>query len=340
MAIVLAAQGFLPAHAQTTAQSGVVISRESRLALELKAALRAEDWKKAAEAGRELVELQPEVAEPAYNLARALARLGERDAAVQWLQKSAERGFFDTCVLVNEWDLDVVRDHPSFSGILERVRRNNAETVELLKPQADKAEIVTILPPGYDSEKPAPMLVALHGLGSSASAFAPIWTKAARDAGAILIAPQAVMRITEIGYDWGVIELAEYIVLQAVEKTRRQYNVDPERIVLAGYSQGAVMAFAIALRNPNVFRGVLPVAGYWDVRYTPIPEKPTALPRFAILNGAGDSAADNNREAARRLESIGVPVLLKIYDGLGHSFPRKDRDAELGKAIEFALGDR
>lgn len=338
IAIVLATHGLRQTRAQPPGQPSIVVSRESQLRLELRAALRSEEWQKAADAGRELVELQPDEPEPAYNLARALARLGDRDAAIQWLQKSAERGYFDTGALINERDLDVVRDHATYTEILNRVRRNNSETIESLKPQADNAVIVTILPPGHDPEKPAPLLVALHGLGNAADSFAPIWKKAAGDAGAILIAPQAIMRITEIGFDWGVIELAEYIVLRAVEKTRQQHNVDPKQIVIAGYSQGAVMAFALALRNPKVFCGTIPVAGYWDVRYTPIPEKPTPLPRFAILNGAGDSAADNNREAARRLESIGVPVLLKLYDGLGHSFPRKDRDEELRKALEFTLG--
>lgn len=313
-------------------------AHDGRLRAAMKAALRQEDWDRAIEAGLALDALTPDDFVPAYGLARAYARKGESALALEWLQKSADRHYFDVSELINEADFDGIREQPAFKSVLDKVRKNSVDELERFRPLAEKATILTRLPPGYDKAKPAPLLVVLHGLGGDAESTLGIWKQAAEQAGAILVAPQSPYKIADYGFDWLVIEHAEYLVLSAIEKAKAEHAVDSKRIAVAGYSQGGVMAFAIALRNPTVFAGAIPVAAYWDRRYTPIPEAPTLLPRFAILNGAGDSAAENNREAARRLEAIRVPVHLRIYEGLGHSYPRKDREAELAQAVSFALG--
>ncbi len=52
----------------------------------------------------------------------------------------------------------------------------------------------------------------------------------------------------------------------------------------------------------------IPIAGFYDHRVAAVPERPTTeLPRFAILNRDQDEEAENNRDAARRLEAVRPP---------------------------------
>jgi len=164
-----------------------------------------------------------------------------------------------------------------------------------------------------------------------------VWRAVAAELGAVLVAPQAVMPLGS-GFDWGVVDHGEYLVLRAIEKARADLDIDPKRIVVTGFSQGGAMTFTLALRHPELFAGAIPVAGQYDHPVTPIPDKPENLPRFVIMNGMLDDAVDNNRDATARLEAIGANVQLKLYEGVGHGFPNA-RDAELKKALAFVLSE-
>ncbi|MEO6324134.1 MAG: hypothetical protein ABIT01_14220, partial [Thermoanaerobaculia bacterium] len=84
--------------------------------------------------------------------------------------------------------------------------------------------------------------------------------------------------------------------------------------------------------------GAVPIASRYEERLAPVPERAgTPLPRVALLIGALDEEAENNRRVAKLLERAGARVMLKIYDRLGHAFP-KDRDRELRRALDFAFG--
>jgi acetyl esterase/lipase len=60
------------------------------------------------------------------------------------------------------------------------------------------------------------------------------------------------------------------------------------------------------------------------------------MPRFFIMVGEQDDAAAGSRKSARALEDAGFDVTLKVYTGVGHSFPR-NRDAALDAALHFVL---
>jgi len=306
------------------------------LAGAMQKSLEAGDTTKAVEIGQRLVVMQPEAPGPAYNLACAYARAGNKEEAVKWLQTSVERGFSFVATMLRDTDLDSIRDQPGFAAAVELMKKNNAAALEKFKPEAEHAKIITILPPHFDKIKPAPLIVALHGYGADAQDIASVWRAPAAKVGAILIAPQAVQKAGN-GFSWGVVEQGEYLILRAVERAKAEHNIDPNRIILTGFSQGGGMCFTVALRHPELLAGVIPVAGFYDHRVDSIPTQPGAkLPRFVIMNGAEDREADNNRDAAKRLQSIGVPVLLRIYENIGHAFP-PDREPELEGALEFIL---
>ena len=96
---------------------------------------------------------------------------------------------------------------------------------------------------------------------------------------------------------------------------------------------------AIGLRHPEIFAGVIPMAGgYIPAIDGPPPAQPGA-PRYFFMVGSQDKAKPHCRKAAEDFEEAGYTVDLRVYPGVGHTFPRFT-DRELGKALKFVLEDR
>ena len=277
---------------------------------------------------------RPETPREAYNDACRLALAGQKDAAVASLGRAADLGFAFTATLLRDPDLDTIRDHPGYAEVLARVRANNAAALEKFKVAAADAKVLVFKPLKHDPSKPAPLVVALHGAGDTAEAFAPAWRRAASEVGAVLAVPQG-MNPRGKGFDWGVVEQGSHLVLRAIEKARAEAAIDDSKIVLAGFSNGGAQAFIQGLQDPDRFAGVLTIAGFYDERVAPVPVG-RRLPRFAILNGERDEEAKNNRKGAAALRKAGGQVKLEIYPGVGHSFP-PDHEAELASALRFLL---
>jgi pimeloyl-ACP methyl ester carboxylesterase len=74
----------------------------------------------------------------------------------------------------------------------------------------------------------------------------------------------------ENGYRWA----GETDVFEAIEATRRNYAVDPDRIVLRGMSMGASGTWHLGLKHPDGFVALGPYCGYVDTHEfskTPLP---------------------------------------------------------------------
>jgi len=56
-------------------------------------------------------------------------------------------------------------------------------------------------------------------------------------------------------------------VLDLIQHVRSLYPVDPNRVFLAGLSNGAIGAYLTAMFNPDYFAGVIPIAGSITERY-------------------------------------------------------------------------
>ncbi len=309
------------------------LDRPSR---EWKTAYERQDYDRAIAVGLDLAERKPADPEPAYNLACAYSQKGDQKLAMQWLKTSADNGFSYLSTLLRDEELDEIRTQDGYPAVVELVRKNSAAALEKFKPRADAAKVITVLPPNLDTEKPAPLIVALHGYGSDADDMATLWREAAAKIGAILIAPQALQPAGR-GFSWGVVEQGEFLVLRAIEKAKAGNNIDAKRIVLTGFSQGGGMCYTLAVRHPDLFAGVIPVAGFYEHRVDPIPSQPVPrFPRFVIMVGEDDQPVGINREAAKRLEAIGIPVQLRVYPNLGHRFP-PDRQTEMDSALKFVL---
>ncbi len=179
----------------------------------------------------------------------------------------------------------------------------------------------------------------MHGYGGEAPEMADAWREAAAELGAIVIAPRAIRRVKGAGYSWGRVDEAEFLVLRAVDHVASRYKVDPKRIVLTGFSQGAYLSLAIGLRNADRFRGVIPLCGGYH-RNVIKEADPSAkrLPRFFLMAGDRDRGTPEMRKAAVDLEEFGARVRIVVYKNTGHHFP-PDRIQATRDALKYVLAN-
>src|SRR4051794_27044027 len=118
----------------------------------------------------------------------------------------------------------------------------------------------TFLPTGYEPNYPYPLLVFLHGYGGSDEEVLRLAPHLSRRnyiciglRGPRSLAPRADGRGA---FSWGLGQndsLLEEYVFRAVEQTRRHFHVHSERIYLAGFCEGATLAYRLGLFYPERF---------------------------------------------------------------------------------------
>ncbi|MBI5687809.1 MAG: hypothetical protein HZC54_22290 [Verrucomicrobia bacterium] len=107
------------------------------------------------------------------------------------------------------------------------------------------------IPDSYDPKKPIRLDVILHGFGPTMNEANFI---AARDTGKPATAGQEYIRLEVFGrlnngYRW----CGETDVLEAMESVKARYAIDPERIVLRGFSMGGAGAWGMGLHYPDLW---------------------------------------------------------------------------------------
>lgn len=310
--------------------------RAAGMAREFEQAIKAQDWAKAIEAGERLHELAPQGGAVAFNVACCHAKIGDTKTAAQWLLTCANAGWGGLRSFETDADLDAVRNEPVYTQALAIVKQTRQRAFAAFQDKARAAEVLTILPPDHDADAPAMLIVALHGSGGTGAEMARQWKQIAAKNNAILICPDALRPLGK-GYQWMFRDESDWLVMDVIERAKAKHSIDPARVVLTGFSQGANTALEVATRHPESFAGVVVVAGHYEPDINPFPKAPGAkLPPFALLIGEKDEAAASNRAAEAELKALGVPVMLRVYPRAGHGFPPRS-ERELADALQFVL---
>ncbi len=133
------------------------------------------------------------------------------------------------------------------------------------------------IPESIDLSKPAPLYVWLHGRGDNATDFHFIVERQSRKgqiqpADAIVVHPFGRQCL---GFKSG----GETDVLDAIESVEHRYKIDPDRVILMGFSMGGAGAWHLGGHYADHFAAVHAGAGFVDVaRYQKL--KPDKYPAW------------------------------------------------------------
>jgi tetratricopeptide (TPR) repeat protein len=81
------------------------------------------EWEHGLEVDRQLVRLVPENPTVHYNLACSLAILGQTDPALDALEQAVGRGYADAEYMLDDSDLESLRNEPRFVDLIVRLRQ-------------------------------------------------------------------------------------------------------------------------------------------------------------------------------------------------------------------------
>lgn len=209
------------------------------------------------------------------------------------------------------------------------------------------------IPQSYDGTRPYPVIVSLHGhMG-----FRPFQCVGAPAyEGALSVRPEG-RGATDYMY------VGEDDVLAVLREVRSIYNVDGERIYLTGSSMGATGCWNLAVHYPDLFAGIVPIAGNadhraWEQRwawnqgglsrhaelrsflhaaFSPVSYAENLEHcNIAIVHGTGDQVVpvEHARSMAARLRELGYTFEYLEFPGAGHGgFPAWAADYALAKVF-------
>ena len=122
--------------------------------------------------------------------------------------------------------------------------------------EGKKRTYYLFVPEGVSKEKPAPLLVLLHGSGHNGRLLVEHWRKLAAQEGLVLAGPDA--RSPE---QWGMPQDGPRFLYDLVEELKKAQPVDPARVYLFGHSAGAVFGLYMTALESEYFAAVAVSAG-------------------------------------------------------------------------------
>lgn len=199
-----------------------------------------------------------------------------------------------------------------------------------------------------DTTGPMPTVIAMHGLGDTPEAFVRLYQ--GLKAPVRVIAVRAPLPYAQ-GSSWfSVSGRSGSPDVLAADMTQRSAEVRDliaalsathpiqGKPVVTGFSQGAMMSYALAILQPGSIAGAVPVSGAIPAPLVPATRTGPAPPVRAMHGSADDVLLyEPTAKAVERLRSAGFDITLTTHDNVGHTIDLAMRN-ELYAHIASMLG--
>jgi predicted esterase len=172
------------------------------------------------------------------------------------------------------------------------------------------------VPNSYRPDQPAPLVVLLHGAGGDAQGGLGLLQAFADERGLILLAPASRGRTWDVILDGYGPDIT--LIDQALDHTFSRYTVDPARLAVGGFSDGASYALSVGITNGDLFTHVIAFSPGFMA-----PADRQGSPRCFISHGTNDEVLPIDRCSRRivpQLQRAGYDVLYREFDG-PHTVP-------------------
>ncbi len=215
------------------------------------------------------------------------------------------------------------RIQPYFSDASSSDFDNSVQVEAGRIPSSDGASHSLFAPLHYEPNYAYPLIVWLHGANDDQRQLKRIMPFVSMR-NYVAVAPRGTVLADEeagrVGCSWSQTEdhilLAEHRVLEAVAAACQQWNVNSDRIFLAGFGTGGTMAFRLALNLPQYFAGAVSINGPFPTGLRPLAQ----LQRVRQLNFLLATGRDSGRyspprvcEDLRLIYAAGMSISLRQY---------------------------
>lgn len=132
-----------------------------------------------------------------------------------------------------------------------------------------------VLRPSKNKNGKAPVIIMLHGYGSDENdlfSFSPEFEEQY-----LIVSARAPIRMQPYGNAWYAISYepgnkkftndeqaihSRELIVQFIDEVVENYHADPEEVTLFGFSQGAILSYAVGLSYPEKVNQVVAMSGY------------------------------------------------------------------------------
>jgi predicted esterase len=251
---------------------------------------------------------------------------GKKEQSLQAFNEALKRGvWWAEERLRSDSDLDSLQDDPEFERLVTLSEERHMHATA--EPQ-----LFVYQPEGTG---PFPLLIVLHARHSSAERDHPSWESAVQH-GWMLAMPQSSQPSSPLSFVWDDREQALNEVEQHFDSLVEKYPIDTDRIIVAGFSQGAARAIELVMSQrikANGFIAVVP--GMIDVdELNHLAD--SAKTRGVLISGGRDPRYEMFQQVKGIFTRKNVPLMFENYPEMLHEFPN-DFEAVLRKGLDFIL---
>ena len=189
-------------------------------------------------------------------------------------------------------------------------------------------------PPRTGTDESAPAVVLLHGRGADEQDLLPIADRLPESLHVLSVRAPDSLGMGNTWYDLDLsagglhasqpdgedfrrsLDLFDDFVDEAIER----YDLDPDRIGLLGFSQGAILSLGSLVEHPERYAWVVALHGYLDDSHDD-PEQVEGAAGTPVFVGCGEAdqviPAARAERAAEMLSDAGLDVTFRVYP-VGH----------------------
>jgi len=211
-------------------------------------------------------------------------------------------------------DLDEIAQMVDFLPPVESVEVRPGVPTEMRCGPRQRLSYEVVLPPEYTPNRQYPVLLALPAAGERASAMTKRLQALAAEQGYLL----ASVEWGRGEQRWNYAPENHDAVLECLRDLRRKFQIDNDRVFLLGLADGGKGVYDVGLSHPDLFAGLIPIAGGPHVHARRYWRNAQYLPVYAVTGTAinADQSRDT-REQFTQWVGRGYPALWIEYKGRG-----------------------
>lgn len=167
-----------------------------------------------------------------------------------------------------------------------------------------------------EGEGPRALVIALHGRGGTETRFLehltfPSRVRVRSVRGPIREGDGFAWFVFRFGFGRAVAQMRALLprITATIEAERRP----EERVVITGFSQGGMLAYAYAAAHPERVDGAVPISAALFEDFAPTAARARRMPRVRAVHGTDDEVIDvsEDRDTVARLSRLGVDASLE-----------------------------
>ncbi len=185
--------------------------------------------------------------------------------------------------------------------------------------------------PKIESQHP-PLLILIHGYGSNEQDLFSFANELPDEF--LILSVQAPYEMGYGGYAWYAIDFnaddekfSDLVQAKAsieklvsfIDYAKKKYNTNPNKTFLLGFSQGAILSYAISMNYPNKVEYVVALSGYLNEDLLPEETHTPIDTDYYISHGTSDQVIpiDWAKKACEYLDNLGLTYRYSDYP-VGH----------------------